>query len=180
MTTIDKIRAEIKKRRLHFNKEAEKYQALNNGYSQNCYGARDALRDLENFLDTLEEPASDCHDLEEAADEWCKTNNKGIALCADKKSHYLAEGIDAFIAGAEWMKKQIPMPEDTVIFQKGVEEGKRLMMEGATYNELMELYMAIRDEIIKRHRDAAVNIKEKTMDLKEDTGNESALHQIRG
>ena len=57
MELIDKetIRAEIERRRLHFNKEAEKYQALNNGYSQNCYGARDALRDLENFLDTLPE-----------------------------------------------------------------------------------------------------------------------------
>ena len=51
----DKLKAEIERRRLHFNKEAEKYQALNNGYSQNCYGARDALRDLENFLDTLSE-----------------------------------------------------------------------------------------------------------------------------
>ena len=51
---IAKIKAEIERRRLHFNKEAEKYQALNNDYSQNCYGARDALRDLENFLDTLE------------------------------------------------------------------------------------------------------------------------------
>ena len=76
----------------------------------------------------------------------------------------------------------IILPEvfDTIAFQKGVEEGKRLMMEGATYNELMELYRAIRDELVKRHRDVPVNIKEKTMDLKEDTGNESALHQIRG
>ena len=51
----DRLKAEIKRRRLHFNKEAEKYQALNNGYSQNCYGARDALRDLENFLDSLQQ-----------------------------------------------------------------------------------------------------------------------------
>lgn len=51
----DKLKVEIERRRLHFNKEAEKYQALNNGYSQNCYGARDALRDLENYLDTLPE-----------------------------------------------------------------------------------------------------------------------------
>lgn len=41
-------------------------------------------------------------DLDEAAEEWCKINNKGIALSADKKSHYLAEGKDAFKAGAEW------------------------------------------------------------------------------
>lgn len=41
--------------------------------------------------------------LDEAAEEWCKRNNKGIALCGDKKSHYLTEGVDAFKAGAEWM-----------------------------------------------------------------------------
>lgn len=45
-------------------------------------------------------------DLDEAAEEWCKTNHKGIALSADKKSHYLAEGKDAFKAGAEWMAGQ--------------------------------------------------------------------------
>lgn len=56
-------------------------------------------------LKAEQEPVSE--DLEEAADEWCKTNNKGIALCADKKSHYLAEGIDAFIAGAEWQKAKM-------------------------------------------------------------------------
>lgn len=44
--------------------------------------------------------------LEEAAEEWCKVNHKGIALCADKKSHYLAEGADAFKAGAKWQKKR--------------------------------------------------------------------------
>lgn len=49
-------------------------------------------------------------DLDEAAEEWCKMNNKGIALSADKKSHYLAEGKDAFKAGAEWLK-EITRPE---------------------------------------------------------------------
>ena len=44
--------------------------------------------------------------LDEAAEDWCKTNNKGIALSTDKKSHYLAEGEDAFKAGAEWMAGQ--------------------------------------------------------------------------
>ena len=38
---------------------------------------------------------------------------------------------NGFIAGAEWQKEQMPMPEDTVIFQKGIAEGKRLMMEEA-------------------------------------------------
>lgn len=36
------------------------------------------------------------------------------------------------------MKKQMPMPEDTVLFQKGVEEGKRLMMEGAVEGEVVK------------------------------------------
>ena len=44
--------------------------------------------------------------LDEAAEELCKRNNKWIALCADKKSHYLVDGIDAFKAGAEWMAGQ--------------------------------------------------------------------------
>ena len=30
-----------------------------------------------------------------------------------------------FIAGAEWQRQRTPMPEDTVIFQKGIEEGNR-------------------------------------------------------
>lgn len=57
-------------------------------------------------IKTLCEPLSLPSDLDEAAEEWCKMNNKGIALSADKKSHYLAEGKDAFKAGAEWMAGQ--------------------------------------------------------------------------
>lgn len=41
----------------------------------------------------------------------------------------------AYLAGADWQAERLlkasPMPEDTVIFQKGIEEGKRLMMEDA-------------------------------------------------
>ena len=36
-----------------------------------------------------------------------------------------------FLEGAEWAREQMPLPEDTLIFRKGVEEGKRLMMEDA-------------------------------------------------
>lgn len=40
---------------------------------------------------------------------------------------------DAFKAGAEWQARQLlqgsPMPEDTVLFNKGVEEGRRLERE---------------------------------------------------
>ena len=118
---IDILRKEIKRRRLHFNKEAEKYQALNNGYSQNCYGARDALRDLENFLDTLSEKPD--KSLEEAAENYEQTRNDLDAISDNEIVRR------AFIAGAEWQASQMPMPEDTVIFNKGVAEGRRLERE---------------------------------------------------
>lgn len=46
----------------------------------------------------------------------------------------------AFIAGAEWQKSQMPMPEDTVIFMKGVEEGRRLEREDRNDDKLPRYY----------------------------------------
>lgn len=40
--------------------------------------------------------------LDEAAEEWCKANNKGKALCNDKRTHYLCDGEDAFKAGCHF------------------------------------------------------------------------------
>lgn len=77
--------------------------------------------------------------LEEAAEKWCKENVRGFVL-RDKAAYYIGETLPAFIAGAEWQKSQMPMPEDTVIFQKDIEEGKRLMMEDAVEGEAEELY----------------------------------------
>ena len=48
------------------------------------------------------------------------------------------ELIDAFIAGAKRQAEHAPLPEDTVIFNKGVAEGKRLMLEGAVEYEVMD------------------------------------------
>ena len=36
---------------------------------------------------------------------------------------------DAFIAGAKWQADHTPLPEDTVLFNKGVAEGRRLESE---------------------------------------------------
>lgn len=59
------------------------------------------------FIDMIsKEQPSLPNDLDETAEKWCEENNKGIALCDDKKSHYLADGMDAFKAGAEWMAQQ--------------------------------------------------------------------------
>ena len=47
---------------------------------------------------------------------------------------------DGFIAGAKWMESQMPMPEDTVIFMKGVEEGRRLEREDRNDDNLPRFY----------------------------------------
>lgn len=103
MDKIEKIRQEIERQRLHFNKEAEKYQALNNGYSQNCYGARDALRDLENFLDTLSEEPN--KSLEEEIDLWISENEN--IHHGDKLMVWLLKDVARYFAewGAEHLKK---------------------------------------------------------------------------
>lgn len=81
------------------------YDALNHPY-RHCY---DAIKEFGELCfqtganSVKQEQLSLPGNLDEEAEEWCKINNKGIALCGDKKSHYLAEGVDAFKAGAEWM-----------------------------------------------------------------------------
>ena len=40
-------------------------------------------------------------------------------------------GIDCFVDGAKWHADHAPLPEDTLMFNYGVAEGKRLMMEEA-------------------------------------------------
>lgn len=67
-------------------------------------------------------------DLEEAAKEWAEAHYKDLVsqqVCADD-----------FIAGAKWQAKHSPLPEDSVAFNNGVEEGKRLMMEEAVEGEI--------------------------------------------
>lgn len=67
-------------------------------------------------------------DLEEAAEDYAYS---GIP---DEMKPYVKpvgdEVIKNFIAGAEWKANQLlkgsPLPEDTILFQKGVEEGRRL------------------------------------------------------
>lgn len=64
-------------------------------------------------------------ELEGAANEYLAKNRVSIYGGVDV--------IDAFIAGAEWQARQLlkssPLPEDTLIFRKGVEEGRRLERE---------------------------------------------------
>lgn len=59
-----------------------------------------------------------------------------FAVSIIEKEHRQPTFSDAINYGIEWQKKQIPMPEDTVLFNKGVAEGKRLMTEGAIEGEV--------------------------------------------
>ena len=70
------------------------------------------------------------------------------AKSAEKKTEFgelvhskVSRGVNSaygigFLEGAEWAREQMPLPEDTLIFRKGVEEGKRLMMEDAVEGEV--------------------------------------------
>lgn len=80
-------------------------------------------------------------ELKKAADEYATRwheNPDGSAW----KPLFEESAIKAFIAGAKWQAEHTPFPEDTVLFNKGVAEGKRLMMEEAveadvnTYRDL--------------------------------------------
>lgn len=96
-----------------------------------------ALADMESFLNTFsketykdslqvheicKENTDSFTSLEEAAEEYAIPFNDTTYSC-----EYSYKG---FIAGAKWQAKQLlkgsPLPEDTVLFQKGVEEGRRL------------------------------------------------------
>ena len=84
------------------------------------------------------------NDLEEAADNH-------IRSVADAAGHpgwdWTTQDIaDAFIAGAKWQAEHTPLPEDTVLFNKGVEEGKRLMIEEFEGNRLAACDSQIKEE----------------------------------
>lgn len=80
---------------------------------EKAYYSQEPLEDiLEGFVNAVFESYSEdsrneeTRNLDEAAEEWCKANNKGLALGGDKRTHYLCDGEDAFKAGAEWMAGQ--------------------------------------------------------------------------
>lgn len=89
----DKIRTEIKR-----------LKAENNCGTDEFIAAKDIAYDkVFDFLEILEEPVTDCHDLEEAAEKY-----------ADLNCHNHVENetdwnglLYAFKAGAEWMKAKM-------------------------------------------------------------------------
>ena len=96
-----------------------------------------ALADMESFLNTF---SKETYKDSLQVHEICKENTESLTSLEDAAEKYSdkycsdwayrLEYEDAFIAGAEWQANQLlkgsPLPEDTVLFQKGVEEGRRL------------------------------------------------------
>lgn len=102
----------------------DRYSNYNGMGIPNLAGCKEAMKKAVELLSV--KPSED---LEEAAENY-------IAPIENEEGRYYInfngrDIKDAFIAGAEWQKSKMPMPEDTVIFQKGIEEGKRLMIEDA-------------------------------------------------
>lgn len=91
MDKIEKIRQEIELLRREI--DDHNYYLDN---SEQALGYSAALDDIEKFLDTLEEPDKS---LEEAAEEYAQLDDKGIWKDGGKYK--------GFIAGAEWMEKEI-------------------------------------------------------------------------
>ena len=90
-------------------------------YELGCRRTAEKFDEIEYNRQRAEESVP--NDLEEAAEEYLdKLFGKG------RHQPFYKE---LFIAGAKWQADHTPLPEDTVLFNKGVEEGKRLMMEEA-------------------------------------------------
>jgi len=84
--------------------------------------------------------------IEEAAEEYEKNHAYQRYDGGGFTPEYDATLAEAFEAGAKWQAKQMPMSEDTVLFQKGVAEGKRLMMEDAIEGRVIETYNPVTEE----------------------------------
>ena len=132
MNKIEKIQAEIERL----------YGGESPKHDQQCDfddGYFTGIGAISQFLDTLsEEPDKS---LKEVAEKYA--DEPYYAYPPEFLKFVKDEIRDAFIAGAKWQSEHTPLPEDTVLFQKGVEEGKRLMMEGAMEGEVENAFLGI-------------------------------------
>jgi hypothetical protein len=98
MNTIEKIRAEIERRRNSYLKAHDKYNR-----NADYIAATEDLRLLE-FLDTLESENPVPNDLEEAKEAYCEEHNDD---CFDATGDKCPHIRNAFTAGAKWDRSQI-------------------------------------------------------------------------
>lgn len=128
------------KRRTHAHEESQLQRDCSNG---ECVSLEKAFTE-ENFdsvetlikkkLSRLTEFEQCMLDYAKARDEYEFDSTKVVELndkVIELTKSYAKELLDL-------AKKEMPLPEDTVIFQKGVEEGKRLMMEDAVEGDIVK------------------------------------------
>ncbi len=77
-------------------------------------------------------------------EDWMETYNQ-----ADYPTSYTTRDIARHFA--KWGAEHTPLPEDTVIFNKGIEEGKRLMMEEAVEGFIFQSEDYYPKELIARY-----------------------------
>lgn len=117
---LSKIRQEIER----YEAGAQSAYNPHDEYADFFYGKVIACEDLLSILDTLsEEPTKS---LDEAAEGYTQKMLESWRF----DSTGCRPPRESFKAGAEWQASQMPMPEDTVLFQEGVAEGRRLEREG--------------------------------------------------
>ena len=128
---LAKIKAEIERQmKFYDEKEMKAWDGSERGDEDALWyqGHRKMCAKLLSFLSTLDPEKPVPADLEEAKEAYCEEHNDD---CFDATGDKCPHIRNAFIAGAKWQADHTPLPEDTVLFNKGVEEGKRLMMEEA-------------------------------------------------
>ena len=120
---------------------------------------------LLSFLDTLsEEPDKS---LEEAAEIIAKNilgRDYLAELDEDCAIDALEDAKNLVKAGAEWQASQMPMPEDTVLFNKGVAEGRRLekadMLAKAVEGRVFMSFAPGHNQMVMADVDLPTNTKE--------------------
>lgn len=108
----------------------ERYSNYDGMGIPNLAGCKEAMRVAVDALKEACPELAESEDLEEAARRY--SDGPECSWVGKSALEY------AFIAGAEWQKSQMPMPEDTVIFMKGVAEGRRLEREEREENKRKE------------------------------------------
>ena len=155
MNKIARIRQEIEGRiNILTNVYAEQVERKDEEMMNYYHGKVIALEELRPFLDTLsEEPDKS---LEEAARHseiltYPMPDDGDIEKVMKVQEARIFHEI-GFKAGAEWQASQMPMPEDTVLFNKGVAEGRRLEREDMMHD-------ALEGEVIKTDKHTSVRYK---------------------
>lgn len=164
--TIDLIKA-LEERKRQLSKWTDKDRAKERIDEINCIIDTDVP-----YLVKEESEKPVTTDLEEAAEKYRSDLHKIGDDIDEEGCMYRNVPRDAFIAGAEWQAERLlkgsPMPEDTVIFQKGIEEGKRLMLEDAVEGKVFMSFAPGHNQMVMADVDLPTNTKVKIVIVKEE------------